>query len=149
MGPRGQRVSPWEWSFWYPRESTPPPQYQGRTALCLWGCTGGGGVKLENLWNKKKSPNQLCWLITHKGQQNKQSPGQSLLQHRIPKKLYLLCHVCFWPPCHYFTPTVDSGVFCMQTLLKEMKLKQNQMYLKNPWVYKRNMFLWSCQTYTH
>ena len=30
---------------------------------------GGGGVKWKNLWNKqkKKSPNQLCWLITPKG----------------------------------------------------------------------------------
>ena len=26
---------------------------------------GGKGVKLENLWNRKK-PNQLCWLTTHK-----------------------------------------------------------------------------------
>ena len=25
-----------------------------------------GGVKLENLWNKK-AKNQLCWLTTHKG----------------------------------------------------------------------------------
>ena len=51
---------------------------------------GGGWVKLEKLWNIKNS-NQLCWLTTHEGwqQQNKQSPGQLLLQHHIPSQRWI------------------------------------------------------------
>ena len=46
----------------------------------------GGGVKLERLWNKKKpkinSADNTRGLITTK----QKSPGQSLLQHRIPNQ---------------------------------------------------------------
>ena len=59
------------------------PHQKGREIQCRLSGRGGGEVR-KNLWNKRPKINSVA--TTHKGweQQNKQSPGQSLLQHRIP-----------------------------------------------------------------
>ena len=53
--------------------------------------TFGGGVKMENLWNKKKTPNQLGWLSiceTHKGlKTTKQSPSRFSPLHLVNNQL--------------------------------------------------------------
>ena len=67
------REPPWRTQFFGPSVGT---ARWLRPGLRLNPTCRGRGVKWENWWNKKKKKAQT--------QQNKKSPGQSLLQHRIP-----------------------------------------------------------------
>ena len=73
-----------------PRRVPPPMPRETRRRwpwLCRLGWSLGRGKIKTNLWNKK-AQNQLCWLTTHKGDNNKiythtKKRGQSLLLHSI------------------------------------------------------------------
>ena len=72
-------------------------RHEGCPICCQFGHMNLGGSKMEKFMKQKSY--QLDWLTTHKGwkQQNKQSPGQSLLQHYISSLCEHLNWQSTWP----------------------------------------------------